>query len=176
MIKNMKKRVVIIALILILAGCQTPFGQAPAEEEEQPQEYRSGTEGLRMEFLPNMPPPQIVAGRAEDEFNAMVRVENVGSEDLGNEHNHVYLSGFDNQILTLGETDAKQRIGLLEGRGPFMPRGEFAMLNYKAGINLESNIDKYVPRILAIACYNYKTTASAQVCLDPDPYSPFSKE
>jgi hypothetical protein len=35
-------------------------------------------------------------------------------------------------------------------------------------------IDKYTPTVLATACYNYETIASAQVCIDPNPFAPTS--
>ncbi len=172
MITNMKKSVLLILLILI-AGC----GQInPQTEQPRPQEFRTGTEGLYMEFLQNLPPPQIVAD-GQTKLQAVLKVENRGTHDMGTgTKNMIFLAGFDKNILNLQNNNEGQRIGKLTGRGPFIPQGDFTNLNFEADIYLPQGTDKYVPTLLAIACYRYITQASAQVCIDPDPYSPFSKQ
>lgn len=186
--KNMYKKVILVILAVLLVGCQQFGGGTQQGTEPRPQDYRTGTQGISMEFLPNLPPAQIITGNQRP-FQAMLRIENQGTWNMPAEsqYNTVYLSGFDTNIITFAELDAgrrggqnspAQQIGRLDGRGPFVPRGEFTTLSYQATINdLGSlGIDKYQPTILAIACYKYKTYASAQVCIDPDPYSAFSQQ
>lgn len=160
----MKKSVLVIFLLVLLVACA-----ARKAKEAQPVDFRSGSQGLMLTFVPNLPPPKIFD---REPFNAMVQVENRGTSNVGAPYDRIYLSGFDNTIIT-GINTYGEQIPVMEGRGPFMPQGGIDTVNFRATIQSLSGkrIDKYQPTILATACYNYETIASAQVCIDPNPYS-----
>ncbi len=166
--KSMKKSVVIVFLLLFLMSCASRKAQTP-----QPQEFRSGSQGIYMTFVPNLPPPKVFDNTP---LNVMAQVENRGTAPLGlTGLDRVYLSGFDNTIITGIPTDGVD-VPLMEGRGPYMPQGGIDTVNFKGIIRplTAKHIDKYQPTLLLTACYHYETIASAQVCIDPNPYSPTS--
>ncbi len=164
----MKKSVIVVFLLVLLVACA---GGRKAKEA-QPVDFRSGSQGLMLTFVPNLPPPRLFD---REPFNAMIQVENRGTSTVGAPYDRVYLSGFDNTIIT-GINTYGEQIPVMEGRGPFMPQGGIDTVNFRATIQslTGKRIDKYTPTILATACYNYETVASAQVCIDPNPYGPVS--
>ncbi|HLF54642.1 MAG TPA: hypothetical protein VI612_02895, partial [Candidatus Nanoarchaeia archaeon] len=116
----MKKSVLVIIGLLILASCAA---QQPAGKP-QPQEFRSGSEGLRLAFATNLPPPTLFD---TEPFNALIEIENRGTYDVGGPGDKIYLSGFDPTIIQGIDAFGKQ-IPPLEGRGPFVPQGGFDTL------------------------------------------------
>jgi len=119
-----------------------------------------------MNFVANLPPPRLYDNQPLD---VLIQVENRGTSDISDAM--LYLSGFDPAIVT--GISSGQRIPLLEGRGPFMPRGAIDAISFKGRISslAGQRIDKYTPTILATACYSYETVATAQVCIDPNPFA-----
>jgi len=163
------KKSVLSVLVLILASCTlAPQTQTP----QQNVDFRSGTQGLYLDFVPNLPPPRVYD---RDPFNVMIQVENKGTSPLGTGTDRIYLSGFDPQIITGIPTDG-MAIPPLEPRGPYVTRGGYDTVSFRGAIRslTEKRIDKYQPLILATSCYTYETLASGQVCIDPNPYSPTS--
>jgi len=162
----MKKSVSAVFLLLVLMACAKTSTTQP-----QPIDFRTGTQGLRMTFIPNLPPPKLFD---REPFNVMIQIENLGTSTLQSP-DAIYLSGFDPTIITGISTYGKP-MPALDGRGPFMPQGGIDTVSFTATIASLSGrrIDKYAPTILATACYHYETVASAQVCIDPNPYAPTS--
>jgi len=162
----MKKSVLLIFLVILLIGC-TRKAQTPI-----PTDFRTGTQGLVLTFVPNLPPSRIFD---REPFQAMLQVENKGTSVVGGPMDRLYLSGFDNTIIT-GINTYGEQIPQLEGRGPFVSQGDIDTVAFRGTIQslTGKRIDKYTPTILATACYNYETIASAQVCIDPNPYAPTS--
>lgn len=163
----MKKSVIIL---LFLIAC-TQFNTG-TDRKEPTTGYRTGTQGVLMQFLPNLPPPRIFD---RDPFNVVLQIENIGASRIGNGLDRVYISGFDHNIITGIGTDGIP-IPLLEGKTQYINKGGTDTIAFKGVIRslTEKRIDKYNPLILATACYNYETIESAQVCIDPNPYSPTS--
>jgi len=160
----MKKSVFVLFLLLVVS-CTSP---GKTSDKQVVTEFRSGTEGLSMSFMPNLPPSRLY-GR--DPFNVMLKLENKGTSTILPNFGTVYLSGFDTNIITGISTSGKE-IPKLEGRSQYVSQGAVDMINFNGFINLEGLADKYTPTILATACYGYTTDVSAQVCIDPDPFSP----
>ncbi|MBW3016506.1 hypothetical protein KY309_02760 [Candidatus Woesearchaeota archaeon] len=161
----MKKSVLLLFLAVVVA-C------APVQKEAaEPVDFRYGTEGLYMSFVPNLPPPRLLDS---EPFNVMLMVENRGTTNVGRGDGDIFLSGFDPRIITMSAD--RQPVPDLEGRGPFIPKGGFNTVSFSGTIAKLSSyrIDKYQPTILATACYRYETVASAQVCIDPNPFAPAS--
>lgn len=165
----MKKSVLAVFLLLALMSCTSGSTSEPV-----PTDFRTGTNGLRLNFVPNLPPPRLFD---REPLNVMIEVENLGTSSVGGPGDTIYLSGFDPTIIT-GINRYGQRIPPIEGRGPYMPQGGIDTVNFMATVQSLAGrrIDKYNPVILATACYNYETLASAQVCIDPDPYAPTRTE
>lgn len=164
----MKKSMVMLFLLLFLLACaRGRKGEMPV-----PTDFRTGSQGLYMTFVPNLPPPRLFD---REPFNVMIQVENRGTSPVGGPGDKIYLSGFDNTLITGINTDGGD-IPIMEGRGPFMPQGGIDTVHFRGVIQLlgPKRIDKYNPIILATACYSYMTIASAQVCIDPNPYAPTS--
>jgi len=156
------KRGLMAVLFLLLVACGTG-----TTDEPQATDFRYGTEGLYMNFVPNLPPPRLFDNQALD---VLIQVENRGTSNIAD--GMLYLSGFDPAIVT--GISSGQRIPLLEGRGPFMPQGAIDAVSFKGRIASLSGqrIDKYPATLLATACYSYETVATAQVCIDPNPFAP----
>lgn len=164
----MKKSLMIIFLLVFLIACAR-IGKKG--EQPQPQEFRSGTQGIYMQFVPNLPPPKVFD---REPLNVMIQIENRGTAMVGSVGlDKVYLSGFDNNIITGIPMDGVD-IPQMEGRGPYMPQGGIDTVSFRGIIQPlgAKRIDKYQPTLLATACYHYETIASAQVCIDPNPYAP----
>ncbi len=157
---NMKKMVL---LLLLLAAC------APTTTDPQPTDFRFGTEGLRMTFVQNLPPPRVFES---EPLNVMIEVENRGTSMLGGASDRVYLSGFDPTIIT-GIPTTGVPLPRLEGRDQFSPQGAVDAVNFKGSIVSLSGrrVDKYPVTLLATSCYQYETVATGQICVDPDPYT-----
>lgn len=123
-----------------------------------------------MVFLPNLPPVQMFDN---EEFNAILEVENRGAFDMGGAGDKVYLTGFDPSVIT-GISAFGAQIPQLVGRDQFTPVGGIDNIAFKGRVRLLQS--RYPARILATACYGYETVATANVCLDPNPFSPTIKQ
>lgn len=166
--KKLVLALLVIPLLLLLTACAPGrFGrQAPPTEKPFIQEFRIGTQGLAMRFMPNTPPKRLFAG---EELNVALELENRGTTTIGGPGDRVYLSGFDPAIV-MGISPGGEPMPLLEGRTQFVPQGGFDVVTFKAITRPLKN--KYPLRLLATACYGYETIASASVCIDPNPYAP----
>lgn len=154
----------LILILLVLAGCQ---GRPQTKEDAAfTQEFRRGTQGLTMRFAPNLPPPRLFSG---EELGAVLEIENKGTYTIGGPGDRIYLSGFDPSIIS-GISPAGEQMPVLEGRTHFVTQGGFDAVTFRATTRILE--DRYPVRLLATACYGYETVASANVCIDPEPYSP----
>lgn len=164
----MKKSVLaVVTLCLFLVACQ---GFGGAKTTQEPQNFRFGTEGLSMSFMPNLPPPRVFENNP---LTVMLRVENRGTFSLRQGDAQIYLSGFDNRIIT-GIPGTGKSVPPLEGRSQYVPQGGFDVVSFDATISSLTGlrVDKYEPILLATACYKYETQASGQICIDPNPFAP----
>lgn len=161
----MKKRVLCLVFLLALFACTTTTKQT----EPTGTNFRYGTEGLGISFVPNLPPARVYDSSP---FEAVVQVENKGTSDAVGS---LYLSGFDQNMIAGIGTQGKP-IEVLKGRTQYMPKGEMDTISFSGTIPILKNIDKYQPTLLATACYTYFTSANAQVCIDPNPYAPTRME
>jgi hypothetical protein len=163
----MKKMVCIILLVLLIAGCNgVNRGQLQTIGDEN---YRTGSQGLYMSFVPYSPPDRIF-----DDENLRVRLElyNKGAEDITGSNNKIYLSGFDTSIIT-GIPTTGIAIPTIEGKKFYSPEGGFDSIEFSGLIRSlkTKNIDFYEPTIMVTACYKYATIAEPTICVDADPFS-----
>ncbi|MBW2968992.1 hypothetical protein KY314_02655 [Candidatus Woesearchaeota archaeon] len=165
----MKKILTILLVIAFLTGCNSmPIGNQQTQETNQ-QDYRTGNQGLRINFVTNAPPSRVFD---TDEMNVLIEIENMGAYTTKSIADKIYLSGFDQSIITGIPTTGKT-IPILEGKGPYVSRGMTDRVAFKAipAMLKAKTIDKYPITLLATACYEYETIASGNICIDPDPYS-----
>lgn len=161
----MKKSVLVVLLCVFLVACQ---GFGGSKTTQEPQNFRSGNEGLSMSFMPNLPPPRVFENNP---LTIMLRVENRGTFSLRQGDAQIYLSGFDNRIIT-GIPGTGKAVPPLEGRSQFVPQGGFDVVTFDSTITSLTGlrVDKFDAPIVATACYKYETQASGQVCIDPNPF------
>ena len=166
----MKKTVLILMILAILLSSCT---MQQTGKEQIITTYRTGTQGIDLRFLPNLPPDRLFD---TEPFNAVIEIENRGAYLVGGPGDKVYLSGFDPSMLT-GILEWGEDIPPIEGRTQFVTQGGIDVIAFKGSIAplRPRNIDKYPVRLLATACYEYETIATAPICIDSDPYAPTTR-
>jgi len=169
----MKKSLFILVLffVVFLSTCQ----QGVQPKDSQIVSTISGSEGLRVNFLENLPPSRLFDN---EQFNAVVQVENRGASPVGGPGDKVYISGFDPSKIS-GVSTFGAQIPPLRGRDPHVPEQiDLNTVSFKGIVGLLKNtgIVQLPVRILLTACYSYESLASPQVCIDPNPFSPNLKQ
>jgi len=168
----MKKILIILFLFVFLTGCQSLSGFTnPYQDSTQTsyEDFRTGSEGLIMQFTQNMPPPQLYDS---EPFATIIEITNEGTHTVGGPGDKIYLSGFDSTIIQGIPLTGKQ-IPTIEGRSRYVAEPGLGMVDFRGTIRDISSLrmDKYPVIIAATACYGYETIATVPVCIDPDPYS-----
>ncbi len=151
---------VIAMLLILLTACQTTKKQAGSVFD-----YRTGSEGLQIQFVPNLPPSTLYE---TEDLNVMLDVYNVGASKIGGSGDRIYLSGFDPRIIT-GIPSTGMQIPSIEGKSQYNSQGDFDRVSFN-GVISRLQGDMYPAPLLATACYEYTTIASSTVCVDPDPF------
>ncbi|MBW2999797.1 hypothetical protein KY339_03920 [Candidatus Woesearchaeota archaeon] len=165
----MKKEALVIFFLLVLIlsfGCQRAL---PSDAPPTEKEYRIGSQGLMMLFVPNNPPERVYAG---DRFDIAIEYTNMGAARASG---FMYLSGYDPNYIGI---DNPREIIDIEGKSVFSPdRGETHIAEFAVDrLVLPSGVDWFDQTFLATACYAYETIATAKVCIDPDPYGALAEE
>ena len=158
---------ILTMMMLIVSGCDSFGGSGDRGANVN---YRTGSQGLTMSFMTNMPPSNIYD---DEPFNVLMKVQNSGAEDIRTGSNsRLFLSGFDPNLIT-GISTSGEDIGDLDGKSMYIPQGEYTLIEFSGTVaDLDSrNIDRYPFNLMATLCYNYKTIAEPNVCLDSDPFS-----
>lgn len=125
--------------------------------------YRAGSQALEMRFLN----PGSEDFFENDELVLLVEYFNKGTADIVN--GEFYVSGYDMNYLTLVPDPKFIHI---EGKDEFDPTGERSQIMTIRGNNVRmpSNSEEFTQRLKLTACYDYKTLATAEICIDPDPH------
>ena len=159
--KSVKTPIIILLIAsLLITSCEMMPTKKEAKKEPT---GLTGNQGIEINFIPNMPPARVYPGK----ITILLRAENKGTSKL--EQGKVYLSGFDPNIIKLDKKE--KEIPELEGRGPYRTQGDIEQIEFSGTIN-NLNVEKYNTIILATSCYKYKTKASTEVCIDPNPFTP----
>ncbi len=120
-IQTMKK-VLIIVLALILAGCQGGYGGGSQAYKEV--NYRTGTEGAAIEFVQNAPGSTI---DEESTFPIQVRVHNQGAYEILPENNEqVYLKINKDNYFIQGKADEFVTVTPLRAKSDAYPSSSLA--------------------------------------------------
>lgn len=165
---------IFVLVLITLSSCQGGMFGGGQAQPRPTAEFRTGSEGVRIQFMPNIPPSRLFD---DQPFDVLMKVWNVGASGVGGANDRVYISGFDPSIVT-GISAFGQPIPRLEGKTQFNLDGTFDYVSFKGVLrNLKSlNVDRYpVSPLLATVCYQYKTVSSENVCIDPDPFSPSAR-
>ncbi len=165
----MDKKVVFFLLLglFIVVGCKPDGGK-------NPEDFRTGSKGLVLSFLPNSPPSKFIG---DSKLDVAVQIKNEGTSSIENSKGlggNIYLSGYDANIIRFEKN--VDGINLLNGRSAYDPQGEIDVKEFPATVSLSPGVDTYKTTILATACYSYETVAIPMVCIDPDPYSTNTKQ
>ncbi len=193
-----RKNLLITAMMLIILviGCRPPTSTS----NDNNYRYRTGTSGISMNFLANAPPSKI---NVDEPYTASIpitlEVRNLGAypsdddsyyyEDLWDQNSVIFISGFDDSIITNWYLSGDNPINnLVDGRYPAImldyeqqalqgksnnnPEGGYQLYELTGEVYLGNlDIEKYSPTFLVTACYGYKTKADESVCIDPRPFS-----
>ncbi|MFT4303234.1 MAG: hypothetical protein ACMXYG_01600 [Candidatus Woesearchaeota archaeon] len=159
--------VTLIAIFLLISGC----GSGPSTGLSS--QYRTGTQGLELQFTTNSPPYIVYA--EDGAFPVGVEIKNLGvypGEGDGTLNAMLYYFGFDRDIIR-GLTNEPVVFQELEAKTRYNPQGGFTVVSSEAEMDpaffRDTRLDSYSANIQAVLCYPYKTFASIDVCVDPNP-------
>lgn len=150
----------LLAGALALAGCSSFSGSKPGDIPN----FRTGTSGLELRFLPNLPPKELLE---KGQFRIVVDVRNAGAYDTG-----------DGEINIVGLNDAwvpldvySIRLPSLPGRGVQAPDGGLFIAEFPGrNIALPPGVTEYRSKYMAVARYAYSSAAQSDVCINSDIY------
>ncbi len=178
MVKMVKKGVLIailIILILSIFGCRRADVDEPREYN-----YRTGTQGLVLNFPTNMP-TEIYENDRDVRF--MVEVRNKGafpqSDEVDEFRGKLWIGGHDDRILRIYPrlgSSISQGVNLdgyeLEGKSVYNRDGGYSGVEFQMDVgDLPQGMPYYRPRLIVTASYLYKTIANPMICVDPEPRS-----
>lgn len=162
---GMGKRILvgILFVLVVLSGCSSGVPEDQNEVAAVTRFIRSGTQGLSMQFKSDLPPTRLFD---TSDLVALIETRNQGVYDLGADKCFIQFGGFDQNIIR--GVDVRQACGELPGKSTYNQEGGFGVLEFRStNINLPEDASPYTPPLVATACYEYKTVASPQVCIDP---------
>jgi len=156
----MKKEAILIVLLLLISFS---FGCNSGKTQKYDIEYHKGTQALTLRFLPQMPPNIVYSG---DVMDVIVEISNKGAYNV--EYGEIYLTGFDTSIIPIfGENTLQFSV---DGKNEYNHEGSKTIVQEElVDITLPEGVDKYNTQIEAIACFDYQTTATIPICVDPNP-------
>lgn len=160
----MKKRlmVLITVFVLFISGCNLNDSSGPSQSED----IHSGTEGLDMDFVRNLPPSRIYDTAS---LTILAELENKGAYDLTERNCLLHLHGADPNTF-IGLTKVKE-CGNMKGKSTEYPKGEKNSVEFGTDtINLMEGLDSLPQNFVLTACYDYETVATPVVCIDPTFY------
>lgn len=156
--------VLTILTVLVLSGC------GPTNNNKG-DAFIGGIEGIRTSFLGGNPPNEIFDGR-QSGFSIVVKMENVGEDDVEIGEGYVQIKGLDPGAY--GNDDLKEQFSVaIPGAkknfdGSVLNAGvatiEFGELAYEPVI--QGNLEQTV---WADICYKYTTKTTTQLCIKKDP-------
>lgn len=151
--------VLIISVLVFSAGCRRQVSTGPDAVE-----YHSGTEGLEMEFVRNLPPDEIAEG---SEFVIGLELRNQGAYDI--ESGRILVYGFE---IGYNSLEQQKKEFDIEGKKPGFPKGGYEIINFNAQNHaIPEIVDVYEVPFIVRAFYRYQTEAGAEVCINPHIYS-----
>lgn len=153
--------IITILLITIISGCSSSSTQKSDFSNDK---YFTGNQGIVLSFLPDAPPIKLFKG---DDLVVMVQYYNKGATDVNG--GTIYLTGYDTKYITLSPSQINinavgKSINNPDGNIPYIETSK------SNSIRMPEDTDSFRQKIQATACYKYKTTASAEICIAPNSY------
>ena len=154
----------LVILILLLVGCS---GKSSTPDQRIQQDVYSGSRGLDIKFVSNLPPSRIYD---QGVIDILTELENKGASDLSGSNCYIHISGYDPSIVRGLDTE-KQCGESLWGKSTSFPEGGRSSLEFKTDtIRLPEGVESLQQKFILSACYKYETLASPVVCIDPQQY------
>lgn len=152
--------IIIVAIFaLILAGCSSGSSGSGYNVD-----YRYGSQALELRWM-NPGVEEVYEG---DQMVLLVEYFNRGVADIV--AGQFYLSGYDEKYLTLA---ADPPFVSIPGKSEYDPNGDISQILTirSTNVRLPYNSEEFLQTVKLTACYDYKSEASAEICVDPDPNS-----
>lgn len=165
----------LLVIVILLSSCRGTglfSGKDPKQNTAIARErIYTGTDGLVMRFLPNLPPAETYDTGS---IQIIAEVRNRGTDKI--ENGKFYLSGYDTGIIQ--NIDNFKELNNLEPKSEFLLDGGYDTVTFgsSGNIKIPKGADEYRPRFVLSACYDYKTVATPIVCIDPNKQNPAIKE
>ncbi len=169
------KLVLCLAIILVIVGCGS-IGRNKDEPREI--DYRTGTRGLTLDF----PVDTLTQVYENDpDVRMIVEIRNEGAfpqfDDTRRLNGHIWVGGFDSNIIDLRPDEDLLDDQELEGKSPYNDRGGYSAIVLSGAVHpLPEGTTYYNPNIIVTATYRYTTIAAPEICIDPAPRSTDVKE
>ncbi|RLE37632.1 hypothetical protein DRJ17_06135 [Candidatus Woesearchaeota archaeon] len=151
-----------IILILFISGCvSNPFVKPTTQDD-----FRTGRQGILMEFLTNAPPSETY----EDyPFQIGVMLKNTGAYDI--KDGFVSFTIEEGYMELMNQNDEVVRFSL-KGKSVSLPTGDQLVKIIKAKTKkIDEQSEKHDSTILANVCYKYQTKKDITTCIDTDIYN-----
>jgi hypothetical protein len=156
--------VLAILTVFVLSGCATDTNNGGKA-------FIGGTEGLRTSFLGGNPPDEIFDGK-QSPFAIVVKLENVGEDDIAANEGFVKIDGLDPGTYGMGDSKKLINVAIPGAKKNFdgtvlnggIATVEFGDLAYD--LVIQGNIPQ---KVWANICYLYNTRTTTQLCIKKDP-------
>jgi len=181
--KNITINITITFIILVMFLSSSCSGLSRGDDRVSEQLLiHKGTQGLAMIFSQSAPPDKLYAAEegTNVSFPVVIDMANQGAYDIEGgyiafslEKNYLRLNRWDleDNAFQLGARGERVLFNL-EGRKATQPLGESAAATvFINSLPLDDMTEQHTTTIIATACYNYRTHASAEICIDTDPYN-----
>ncbi len=160
--------VALLLTVLLFAGC----GGTSQQSEAGYTWYRTGSQGLVMDFFQNSPQPRIYEG---DVMPVSLELWNKGTSPIS--VGQIWYAGFDRAIIPnygsggTGDLPEFENFQIADYRTQYNDQGGVAYLDRKSGqIYLPQGTSSYPFNLMVYACYDYQTIAPFSMCIDPEPW------
>jgi hypothetical protein len=161
-------------LVMFISGCSSGGGGffKGGTGNIETYKFRSGSEGLSMQFVDGMPPKQIYVGT---EFSTAIKVKNMGAYDI-KEKADMKINIPDASAFDFKKNNPQTFT--LTGKSLYVKEGEENLLMFPMKAlcfpgydgTKASIVTNYTRKIKATACYYYETTANVDLCIDTRKY------
>jgi hypothetical protein len=160
----------LVLMVVVIAGCSN---NSSTEKSSTSAPFIGGSQGLKIDFVDNAP-PKTALDTKQTTFDIILRVENVGEEDLPAEKAKVTISGLVPSVFgkTLAQLSATKFPTVLRGaqKDPDGDKitGEIDEVSF-TGLSYQTPLEgTYEFPIHANVCYAYRTRAIGGFCLRKD--------
>ena len=156
---------ILAVTLLFYAGCTSGSLSGGSTGGSGPDNFRYGSDALRIDFHPG----NAYRFYEGDDVTLLLELQNKGTADI--EGGELFLAGYDKSFLNF-QLDPGVFFSI-DGKDRFDPNGDFfeTYTLTARNVRLPRERDELRQSIMVTACYDYKTTMSAEVCVDPDPYN-----